>query len=348
MLTARENMIATIEKDGKPDRAVNMYEAVRLHLHPAFVQGAAPVKGGPMVRNAWGVWNAFPDNTPGPFPVHDKEHTLIKDIEHWQDYVHAPTTDFSDEEWAPWVEAINTVDTEKAFKAVFVLPGVFEQCHNFGEISATLMNLYEYPDEMHDLIKYITEYEPKVAEGICSHLKPDCLFHHDDWGTRISTFMSPAMFEEFFVEPYKEIYGYYHKHGCRYVIHHSDSYAATLVPAMIDMGIDVWQGCFSTNNIPELTAKYGGKITFMGGIENSLVDYEDWTRENIRKVIRKTMEECGGKYFIPCIAEGAPGSTYPGVYQCMSDEIDAYNFDVYGFTQQEQAACRMPVKLGAG
>jgi hypothetical protein len=71
------------------------------------------------------------------------------------------------------------------------------------------------------------------------------------------------------------------------VVHHSDGYAATLVPAMIEMGIDVWQGCFSTNDIPDLIKKYGGKISFMGGIENHLVDFEGWTEENNRYYIEK-------------------------------------------------------------
>ena len=30
--------------------------------------------------------------------------------------------------------------------------------------------------------------------------------------------------------------------GVDVIVHHSDSYAATLVPYMIEMGIDVWQG----------------------------------------------------------------------------------------------------------
>ena len=57
---------------------------------------------------------------------------------------------------------------------------------------------------MHDLIKYLTEWELELAEGICSNLHPDALFHHDDWGGLDSTFMSPAMFDEFLLEPYKE------------------------------------------------------------------------------------------------------------------------------------------------
>ena len=128
-------------------------------------------------------------------------------------------------------------------KQLFVAPGLFEQTHHLCEISNALVYYITNPDEMHDLIKYLTEWELELAEGICSNLHPDALFHHDDWGGLDSTFMSPAMFDEFLLEPYKEIYGYYHSHGVELVIHHSDSYAATLVPSMIEMGIDVWQGC---------------------------------------------------------------------------------------------------------
>ena len=81
--------------------------------------------------------------------------------------------------------------------------------------------------------------------------------------------MSPAMFDEFLLEPYKEIYGYYHSHGVELVIHHSDSYAATLVPSMIEMGIDVWQGCMETNNLPELIQEIWRKDQLHGRYRKS-------------------------------------------------------------------------------
>ncbi|MBQ1311312.1 MAG: uroporphyrinogen decarboxylase, partial [Blautia sp.] len=288
---------------------------------------------------------SFPFGVPGQFPVHTPDKIVIQDIEHWQDYVHAPSLKFTDEQWAPFEAMYAAADREKAYTAAFVAPGLFEQCHHLGEISNTLANLYEYPDEMHDLIKYLTEWELELAEGICSHLHPDMLFHHDDMGSQKSTFMSPDMWAEFYGDAYKEIYGYYHSHGVELVVHHSDSYGATLVPCMIDMGIDVWQGCFSTNNMPELVKKYGGKISFMGGIENRLVDFEGWTPENNRTIIRETIESCGNAYFIPCIAQGGPGSVYPGVYASMTEEIDKYNIEKYGATQEELEASRLPIQI---
>lgn len=263
MLTAKENLLECI-RGGNPDRFVNQYEFIKLRMNPSGLHSKRPQKGEADCQNAWGVTYSFPENVPAGFPVHSPEKVVIKDIENWKEYVHAPSLDFPEEEWAMFKEQYDAIDSTKALKAAFVAPGLFEQCHHLGEISATLMNLAMYPDEMHDLIKYLTEYELRLAELICDKLHPDTLFHHDDWGGQTSTFMSPAMFEDFFVGPYKEIYGYYHDHGVELVIHHSDSYAATFVPAMIDMGIDIWQGCFSTNNMPEMIKKYGGKISFMG------------------------------------------------------------------------------------
>lgn len=344
MLTAKQNLDEVI-KGGHPDRFSNQYEAVYLMFHPAMTQSPLLKPGDMHVKNAWGITNSFPVGTPGAFPEHTPELTVLKDIEHWQDYVHAPTTEFPDELWGVFQDQYAQVDGTKAYKATFVAPGLFEQCHHLGDMAPILMNLYEYPDEMHDLIDYLKEYELRLAEGICSHLHPDAIFHHDDMGSQKSTFMSPAMWEEFFVEPYKEIYGYYHDHGVKLVFHHSDSYAATLVPAMIEMGIDVWQGCFSTNDMPALIKKYGGQISFMGGIENKLVDFDGWSDENNREVIRKTLDECGNKYFIPCIAQGGPGSVYPGVYASMCKEIDQYSIEKFGVKQEDLDAQRLPWQI---
>ena len=345
MLTAKENFIECITPGGHPDRFVSQYEYMKLLMNPSGRHSKRPRKGEPDVANAWGVTYSYPLNVPGAFPVHTPDKVVIKDIEHWQDYVHAPSLDFPDCEWDEVKAQCDAVDTSKQLKAAMIAPGLFEQCHHLGDMVPTLENLMEYPDEMHDLIKYLLDYELRLAELICEKMQPDTLFHHDDWGGQKSSFMSPAMFEEFFVGPYKELYGYYHDHGVKYVIHHSDSYAANLVPSMIEMGIDVWQGCFSTNNIPELIQKYGGKISFMGGIENCLVDYEGWTRENIHDVVYRTMDQNGNKFFIPCIAQGGPGAVYSGVYQTMNEEIDRYNIEKFGCTQEELDAAREPIDI---
>ncbi len=329
MLTKRENFLETI-RGGHPDRFVNQYEYLAM-ISGDPIQGQSPrvVKGGPAVTNAWGVTKIWPENVPGAFPVHDMEHRVIKDIEHWKDVMHMPRMDFPEEDWKLYEERAAKVDRSEQFCAAMVTPGIFEQVHYLMSITEALPAFYEYPDEMHELIDYITDYELQLAEQLIKHVHPDALFHHDDWGSHNSSFMSPAMFEEFIVPAYKKVYGYYKENGVELIVHHSDSYAANLVPCMIDLGIDVWQGCVTTNNVPELVKKYGGKISFMGDINNGTVDVQDWTPELIEREVRRACETNGKLYFIPNLTGGGPASSYKGVYQEITACIDRLSKEMF-------------------
>lgn len=329
MLTKRQNLLETI-RHGNPDRYVNQYEPFKmLYGTPYSATNPRPVEGGPAVVDKWGVTKSFPKGMPGPFPVHDEAHIVCKDITHWQDYVKAPNVKFSEAEWEPFIAAAEQVDRNEYFATPFIAPGIFEHTHYLQEIQNALINYYEEPEATADLIKYLTDWEISYAEEICKYLKPDALFHHDDWGSQRSSFLSPDMFGEFLVPAYKEIYGFYKSHGVEVIVHHSDSYAANLVPHMIEMGIDIWQGVMDTNNIPELIEKYGDKITFMGGINSAYIDFEGSTREIIAAEARKACEANGKKAFIPCNTMGGPESIFPGVYDTLTEEIEKLNKEMW-------------------
>ena len=329
MLTKKQNFLETIH-GGNPDRFVNQFEYLGM-VGGDPIQGQNPrnIRGGGPIVNAWGVTKDWPENVPGAFPVHDYEHLVVKDIEHWRDTVHMPRTDFPDEAWKAYEERAAAIDRNEQYVTAMAFPGVFEQLHYLLSIDAALLDFYTNPDEVHEIIDYITEYELKVAEQYVKHIHPDALFHHDDWGSHNSSFMSPEMFEEFIVPAYKKIYGYYKANGVEIIVHHSDSYAANLVPAMIEMGIDVFQGCVTTNNVPALVKEYGGRISFMGDINNGVVDVKDWTPELIEREVRRACETNGKHYFIPNLTIGGAMSTYPGVYQATSAAIDKMSKEMF-------------------
>ena len=332
MLTIKENVRETLKPGGKPDRFVNQYEYLGMVFTPNNFVNPRPKYGESNVVNAWGVTYSYPEGTPGAFPVHTPDKVLVKDIECWQDFVkRAPASGFPDEMWGITMGMASQVDKENQFVAPFIAPGIFEQCHNFCDMQEALINFYEYPDEMHDMIKFLTDWELELAEDICSHLHPDAIFHHDDWGSQQSTFMSVPMFEDFFLDAYKQVYGYYHDHGVELIVHHSDSYGVTLVPDMIEMGIDVWQGAMSSNNIPEVVAKYKGQIGIMSGIDSAWVDNPDWNQETIAKEVKKLCDQFETPNgIIPCISQGGPMSTYPEVYPIACDEFAKYNQARFG------------------
>lgn len=331
MLTKRQNLLETI-RGGNPDRFVNQYEFMNMQMATPFSKfNRNPQYGEHNVVNAWGVTKSWPIGTPGGFPVHTPDKIVIKDMEDWKSYVKAPNIKFSEAEWEPFIAKAEEVDRNEQFCTMFMAPGLFEQCHYLMEIQNCLINFYEYPDEMKDLIKYYTEWEISYAEEICKYIKPDALFHHDDWGSQISTFISPEMFEEFYVDAYKELYGAFREGGVELVVHHSDSYAATLVPYMIEIGIDIWQGVMKSNDISTLIKKYGEKISFMGGIDSAEVDYEGWSQDVVAQKVREACETYGKdkKYFIPNASQGLAMSTFPGVYDAISAEIDKMTKEMF-------------------
>ena len=323
MLSKRQNMLETV-RGGNPDRFVNQFEAIQFIFRtPLGMRSPRPMQqtGWEMV-NAWGVTIRFQEGTPGPFPVHDEEHIVLKDVTRWKETVKFPSLEFPQSEWDECAEAAAQIDRNEVFAAAMVGPGVFDHLHYLMGMEECLISFYTEPDALKELLAAITDWELEYARLVCENLKPDMIFHHDDWGSHRSTFLSPEMFDEFIFPSYKKIYGYYKTHGCELVVHHSDSYAATLVPYMIDMGIDVFQGCVDTNNIPELIKKYGGSVSFMGGINNGIVDVPGWTDKLIADYVEKTCRECGKLYFIPCCTAGGPSSSYPGAFDAVTREID--------------------------
>jgi len=320
MLSIKQNLLETI-KGGNPDRFVKQYEFLDIIMETPMELALCPGPGTEIV-NSWGVTVRWPKGQIGSFPVHDAEHIVLKDITEWRKYVKAPSVDYPEERWTAAIEHVNSVDRNEKYVTTLVAPGVFELTHYLMSMEEGLMAFYEEPEAMHELIDYITDWEIRYAKQVIDHLHPDALFHHDDWGSQISSFISPATFEEFLLPAYKKIYGFYKANGVELIIHHSDSYAANLVPFMIEMGIDIWQGVMSTNNVPELIEKYGKQITFWGDIDSGKIDTPDWSQEVIAQNVEHACRECGKLYFIPGASQGLNISSFPGVYEAIDVEID--------------------------
>ena len=135
------------------------------------------------------------------------------------------------------------------------------------------------------------------------------------------------MFEEFILPAYKKIYGFYKENGIL-VVHHNDGYSKNLVPYMVEMGVDIWQGCIPTNDLPELIEKYGGQITFMGEIETRLLDTPEWTPELVRAEVERACRKCGTHCFIPCLTAGMPFTCFvPG--KLVDEEIERMSREMF-------------------
>ena len=322
MLTIRQNFLETIH-GGNPDRFVNQYEYMKLVGNPIVRGRAGACPRGGTIVNDWGVTSAWPEHVVTSFPVHTPEMILLKDVTKWRDVLKIPDPHSYDDLWTKDHEkAMADVDRGEVFATAMIAPGIFERLHSMMSMTNCLASFLEEPEAMLELIDRLADWEIETARIVVERQHPDAIFHHDDWGTQTRSFLSPADFEKFFLPAYKRIYGFWKQNGVEIIVHHTDSYAANLVPYMIEMGIDVYQGAVSENNIPELIRQYGGQISFHGGLDNGKHDKEDWSVEALRRDLRDLVGKAGTKYLIPGLTMGEPGSLYPGVYAALSAEID--------------------------
>ena len=322
MLSAIENLKETMKRDGHPDRFVNQYEFIHLLVPDLYYMGDYPITPGEG-HDQFGVFWRFREGQMGALPIHDEEHTVIKDVREWDKVLtHLPVAPPVPEFWGMLNGIAAQAVPGEQYVTAFASQGVFERLHALMGMEEAMVAMHEEPEATHGLIDFITEAELDFAKNIMDHVPSvKALFHHDDWGSNVNSFLSPEMFDEFITPAYKKIYGYWRERGVELIVHHSDSYAANLVPSMIEMGIDIWQGAFPENNIPELVRQYGGKITFMGEIETRFIDLPEITDEEISAEVERACRKCKGPSFIPCLTAGLPLSMFPGVYDKVSEEI---------------------------
>lgn len=327
-MTAKEIFLELLKPDGKPERQLIQYEALQMvvmhpiggYIRPGFRPGAS-------ITDLWGTRIDWPVDAPGSMPNVTQENKVIKDITHWRDYVHAPdiiANCSDDAAWEPIREKAREAAGDSKLVAGFIPTGIFEQCHNLMPFQEVLTNLYDHPEEMHELIAYINEYRMKYVKLMIEKLRPDAIFAHDDWGTKNALFMKPEMWREFFKEPYREFYGYIRSQGV-IAIHHADSYMAPIVDDMAEIGIQVWQGTLPENDIPALQKQLRGKMVLMGGIGAS-IDRADAGEEEVRSYVRDALERyCPGGHFIPSITYGLEGAVFRHIDPWINDEIAKYN-----------------------
>ncbi|MBQ1331709.1 MAG: cobalamin-dependent protein [Lachnospiraceae bacterium] len=328
MMTQRERFLALLHNE-PVDGFVNMYGC--LGGLAGFLLGTPlsriePRIPGQTVVNGWGVTYEWPAGEPGAVPNTDPEHVVIKDIENWKKYVKTPDLHTEDSEWDNAREQARAIRAAgEHFVAPFFVPGNFEMTHCLMPFEDCLANLLAYPDEMHELLDVITNWRIDQLEEYFKHVPEiDMVFAHDDWGSKISTFMAPEVFHEFYTPRYKKIYQVAKDHGA-IVVHHSDSYCTTLIDDMFEMNIDCWEGVLPSNDIHMLQKKLNDEnreFILWGGLDSGVFDRDDSTEEEIRAHVQETIAKYfDGGHWIPSINDGLPIIIHQQNYAIIEDEI---------------------------
>lgn len=267
-------------------------------LDPISIWDILQFSGESVVDN-WGVVHRYLPGDPGIIPMVNDNNKVIKDITKWRDYVHFP--EIPELDWSDAKKACDAVDRETTFVMVPSFRGLFERAHCLMTFEDTLINMYEEPDAMYELFGAYTDWKLKVFEQLIDNLHPDILHSHDDWGSKTALFFSPQKFRELLKPHYERLYSYVKKRGVL-IQHHADCYCQGIENDMVDLGIDMWQGVFPTNDINLIKKNTGGKMLLLGGLDQQTIDREDATEDEIRAEVRRAIDAYApGGAFLPCV-----------------------------------------------
>lgn len=162
---------------------------------------------------------------------------------------------------------------------------LFERLWSLRGMENALTDFYLYPEEVHKLFRYLTDFYMRAMERAKEELDVDGFFVSDDIGTQKGPFFSLDIFREFFKPYYKEIIDKAHELGTHFWLH-SCGNIEMFLPDFIEIGLDVIHPIQKyTMDEREIAEKFGDKICILAGfdVQNTIPFGTD---EDVKKEVR--------------------------------------------------------------
>lgn len=321
MMTPKQNFLETV-KWGKPEYLCTDLDGLQLMLDPLTGQYDDQMK------DEWGCQWGYGNREYNPFPCILPDCQVITDIERWKEQVRIPSP--ADVDYTLVREEAEKIDRDRYLVGMSCSCGLFERTHALMGFEDSLIAMLTEREAYEELLDCILEFKMEYARRLYEAVEFDLFYYHDDWGSKHSLFFSPETWKELFQPREKKLIEYVKSFSGEKEIlfmHHSDTYLEPLIPGMIEIGIDIWQGVIPQNDIVALQKQYKGKIAYHGGIDIAAIDFPKPDEEKIRREVRRAIDTYapGGGIIIgiPSIA-----AMFPGVQEIYLDELASYS-EVY-------------------
>lgn len=153
-------------------------------------------------------------------------------------------------------------DMFRVFQIGFSL---YERAWSMRGMTNLLMDFYENPDFVHDLMTHICEYN--IAQvNMALKYDIDAVYFGDDWGQQNGLVMGYDLWKEFIYPYLKKMYQHIRRAG-KYVMIHSCGDVDELFDDLIDIGLN----CFNpfqpeVMDIVSILPEYRQRLAFHGGL----------------------------------------------------------------------------------
>ena len=172
-------------------------------------------------------------------------------IQEWRDLDRLPIPDYSHPDSAKEMNELFNQPIDK-FKLAVMGGWIFDNARYIRDMGVYFLDMAANPDQLNRLHRIIADvYEQKIH--LAGNAGADGIFLAEDLGTQTGLLFSPKMFRYFFKSEYARLFSIAHDYGLK-VIMHSCGKNWTILPDLLEIGVDVFQFDQPTvYNMPELS-----------------------------------------------------------------------------------------------
>lgn len=137
--------------------------------------------------------------------------------------------------------------------------GLFERLLSLAPAENVFCFLMEEEESALKYFRAMADYKIALMDKVIKEWAPfDIFINSDDWGTQISTFMSPEMYQKYIYPQMKRIVDFAHEKG-KYINFHSCGKIETLIPQIAELQPDMWEAQ-PMNDLVRLRKTYGRQL----------------------------------------------------------------------------------------
>ena len=168
---------------------------------------------------------------------------------------------------------------------------LFERAWTLFGMENFLRAMITDKESAHTLLDRITEWNVRMIDNICS-FDIDAVWFGDDWGHQRGLIMGPSLWNEFIKSRIAKLFRRVKERG-KYVFIHSCGKVDELFPDLIECELDVFNPFQpEVMDIFQLKKKYGGKLSFWGGISTQRT-LPNASVEAVKEEVRSQINEIG-------------------------------------------------------
>ena len=251
-------------------------------------------------------------------PVHVETPAMAEaDLD---DYNFPDVTRFATAAWREEIERFVRENSDR-FIVIYTGFGLFERSWMLRGFEQSLTDAAIDPEFYSSLVKAICDLHFEPLLDILVSLPVDGIMFGDDWGDQRGVMVGPERWRRIFKPMYTRLYEKVHAAG-KIAINHVCGSIVDIVPDLIDIGLDVLESVQveARGMDPyELKKRYGGDITFWGGLGSQTIipfGTPDELRAETRRLVAE-MSESGG-YILSCakaLQEGTPVENAAAIFE---------------------------------